>query len=91
MLKENYNMVDIVLKLNSPEVTVDSTPVTISNSVIFRVYAPSTAKITIWQGSTNVEQGSMTIPGGFVEIITKGTTDTVSAVPSVLCTPVSWR
>lgn len=83
-------MVDIVLKLVNTEVEVGATANTVHDSVIFRVFAPATSKIAVLDES-NVELGSMTIPGGFVEIITKQSTHKVTATPSVLCTPVAWR
>lgn len=83
-------MVDIILKLLDEEETVGATDTTVSGSVLFRVYAPETAKITTKNPEGDVV-GSMTIPGGFVEIIAKGKADTVSAVPAVLCTPVAYK
>lgn len=83
-------MVDIVLKLIKPEVEVGDVANTVHDAVIFRVFAPATSKVTI-SDSDNVEIGSMTIPGGFVEIMTKRSTDLVSASPPILCTPVAWR
>lgn len=82
-------MVDIVLKLTKPEVEVSS-PNSINGSVLFRVFAPSTAKLTI-ADSANTVIGSMTIPGGFVEIMEKRSTDLVYAAPSVFCTPVAYK
>lgn len=84
-------MVDIVLKLTGPEVTV-TTANTVSNSVLFRVYTPtgSDALITIRDASNNII-GSMTQPGGFVEIIEKRATDTVSANTAIKCTPVAYK
>lgn len=82
-------MVDIVLKLTKPEVEV-STPTTINGSVLFRVFAPGTAKVTV-ADSANTIIGSMTIPGGFVEIMEKRSTDLVYASPAVLCTPVAYK
>lgn len=83
-------MVDIVLKLTKPEVEVSSTPDTIHDSVLFRVFAPSTTKVTV-TNSANTVVGSMTIPGGFVEIMEKRATDRVEANPTVLCTPVAYK
>lgn len=83
-------MVDIVLKLTKPEIEVGYTANTVHDSELFRVFAPSTSKITITDVDS-VEIGSMTIPSGFVEIVNKRRTDKVTAVPSVLCTPVAWK
>ena len=85
-------MVDIVLKLTAPEVTV-TTANTVNNSVLFRVYTPSggsDALITI-RNSANTVIGTMTQPAGFVEIIEKRATDTVEANTSILCAPVAYK
>lgn len=83
-------MVDIVLKLTKGEIEVNSVPVTIDDSILFRVFAPSTSKIYVMDGDDN-DIGSMTIPGGFVEIMEKRKTDKVKAEPPVLCTPVAYK
>jgi hypothetical protein len=85
-------MVDIVLKLTGEEVSVSSTPDTVRGSVIFRVYTPTggDSLITIRDSANNV-LGTMTQPGGFVEIVTKQSTDTVSANTTVKCTPVAYK
>lgn len=82
-------MVDIVLKVTKPEMEV-TTANTVYDCVLYRVFAPSTAKVTITD-SSNTEIGSLTMPGGFVEIMEKRKTDRVSANPSVLCTPISYK
>ena len=82
-------MVDIVLKLVGPEVTV-TTANTIGNSILFRVYSPSDALITV-RDSANTVIGSMTQPGGFVEIMEKRATDTVEANTAIKCTPVAYK
>jgi hypothetical protein len=84
-------MVDIVLKLTGPEVSV-TTANTVNSTVLFRVYTPSggDALITIKDsGGTTI--GSMTQPAGFVEIIEKRATDTVSANTTIKCTPVAYK
>lgn len=85
-------MVDIVLKLTGPEISV-TTANTVADSVLFRVYTPSggaDALITIKDsGGTTI--GSMTQPAGFVEIMEKRATDTVSANTAVKCTPVAYK
>jgi hypothetical protein len=83
-------MVDIILKLTKPEVEISTAIDTVHDSVLFRVFAPDTSKVTI-SDSANTVIGSMTIPAGFVEIIEKRPSDRVSAVPPVLCTPVAYK
>lgn len=83
-------MVDIVLKLTKDEIEVGGTPVTVGDSILFRVFAPSTSKIYTLDADDN-PIGSMTIPGGFVEIMEKRKTDKVKAEPAVLCTPVAYK
>lgn len=85
-------MVDIVIKLTAPEVTV-TTPSTVADSVLFRVYTPSggsDALITIRDSSSNVI-GTMTQPAGFVEIMEKRASDTVAANTAIKCTPVAYK
>ena len=48
-------------------------------------------QITFETDSLNNEIGSITIPGGFVEIIEKRRTDFVSANNTVKCTPVAYK
>lgn len=84
-------MVDIVLKLVGPEVSV-TTANTVNSATLFRVYTPSggDSLITIKDsGGTTI--GSMTQPAGFVEIMEKRATDTVSANTAVKCTPVAYK
>lgn len=86
-------MVDIVLKLTKPEVTVSTTPNTIENAILFRIYTPSTgseAVITIRDSANNII-GSMTQPSGFVEIMEKRATDTVEASTPIKCAPVAYK
>lgn len=83
-------MVDIVLKLTKPEVEVSSIPNTVNGAVLFRIFAPSTAKITV-ADSSNTVIGTMTIPSGFVEIMEKRSTDLVYASPAILCTPLAYK
>ena len=85
-------MVDIVLKLVGPEVSV-TTASTVNNAVLFRVYTPSggsDALITIKDSGGNTI-GSMTQPAGFVEIMEKRATDTIGANTAVKCTPVAYK
>jgi hypothetical protein len=82
-------MVDIVLKLTGPEVSVTSAN-TVGDSVLFRVFSPADALITIRDSSSNVI-GSMTQPSGFVEIMEKRATDTVGANTAIKCTPVAYK
>ena len=86
-------MVDIVLKLTKPEVTVSTTPNTVENAILFRIYTPAggpDAVITI-RNSDNAIIGSMTQPGGFVEIMEKRATDTVEASTPIKCAPVAYK
>lgn len=85
-------MVDIVIKLTKPEISV-TTANTVYDSQLFRVYTPaggSDALITIMQANGAVI-GSMTQPAGFVEIMNKNPTDLVMANTTVLCAPVAWK
>jgi hypothetical protein len=85
-------MVDIVLKLTGEEVSVSTTPDTVSDSVLFRVYTPtgSDSSIIIRDSANNVI-GSMTQPAGFVEIMEKRSTDTIEANTTIKCTPVAYK
>lgn len=84
-------MVDIVLKLTAPEVTVTAAN-TVNDSVLFRIYTPTggDALITIRDSANNII-GSMTQPAGFVEIMEKRATDTVEANTAIKCTPVAYK
>jgi hypothetical protein len=85
-------MVDIVLKLTSEEVSVSSTPDTINDCVLFRIYTPTGSdSYIIVRDSANNVIGSMTQPAGFVEIMEKRTTDTVEANTVIKCTPVAYK
>jgi hypothetical protein len=84
-------MVDIVLKLVGPEVSV-TTANTVNGAILFRVYTPTggDSLITIKDsGGTTI--GSMTQPAGFVEIMEKRATDTVTANTAIKCTPVAYK
>lgn len=86
-------MVDIVLKLVKPEIEVSAIANTVYDCALFRVYTPvggSDSKITI-RDSSGTLIGSMSQPAGFVEIINKGTTDTVESNTAILCAPVAWK
>lgn len=86
-------MVDIVLKLTKPEVTVSTTPNNVSSAILFRIYTPaagSEAIITIKDSAGNVI-GSMTQPAGFVEIMEKRATDTIEASTPIKCAPVAYK
>lgn len=82
-------MVDIVLKLTAPEFSV-TTANNLGNCMLFRLYSPEDALITIRDADGNVI-GSMTQPGGFVEIMEKRKTDTIEANPAIKCTPVAYK
>lgn len=84
-------MVDIVLKLVGPEVSV-TTANTVNGAILFRVYTPSggDSLITVRDSAGNVI-GSMTQPAGFVEIMEKRSTDTVAANTAIKCTPVAYK
>lgn len=82
-------MVDIVLKLTNPEVTV-TTANTVYNCVLARIYAPADTVITVKDKDGNT-RGSMSMPGGFVEILEKIKTDTIEATVAIKCTPVAYK
>jgi hypothetical protein len=84
-------MVDIVLKLVGPEVSV-TTANTVNGAILFRVYTPTggDSLITV-KDSSGATIGSMTQPGGFVEIMEKRATDTVTANTAIKCTPVAYK
>lgn len=84
-------MVDIILKLAGQEVSV-TTANNINNAVLFRVFTPtgSDALITVRDAQSNVI-GSMTQPAGFVEVMEKRPTDTVSANTTIKCTPIAYK
>ena len=82
-------MVDVVLKLTKPEMSV-TTANTIYSSVLFRVFSPNISVITT-KNATGTIIGSMTMLAGFVEVMYKGATDTVEATSAVLCTPIAYK
>jgi hypothetical protein len=82
-------MVDIPLKLIGEQVSV-TTATTLNNSGLFRVYAPADVLVTI-RSSANSVVGTMTMPAGAYEIITKDFDETVGANTALLCTPLAWR
>lgn len=84
-------MVDIILKLAGQEVSV-TTANNINNAVLFRVFTPSgsDALITVRDAQNNII-GSMTQPAGFVEVMEKRPTDTVSANTTIKCTPIAYK
>lgn len=82
-------MVDIPLKLVGNQVSV-TTATTVSGSGLLRVYAPADVLVTV-SNANNVVLGTMTMPAGAYEIITKNYTDTISANVALLCTPLAWR
>jgi len=85
-------MVDIVIKVTKPEITV-TTANTVYDCQLFRVYTPAggtDALITV-RDSEGSEIGSMTQPAGFVEIMNKNPSDTVEANTAILCSPVAWK
>ena len=83
-------MVDIVLKLTQAEIEVGTTPNNVQACTLFRIYSPSVSKITLTD-ENDIFIGSMTMPAGFVEIMTKKFTDKVSATAPILCSPVAWK
>lgn len=85
-------MVDIVLKLVGEEVSVTGTPDTVNNAILFRVYTPTGGDaFMVVRDSANNIIGSMTQPGGFVEIMEKRSTDTIEANTEIKCTPVAYK
>jgi hypothetical protein len=85
-------MVDIVLKLTGEEVSVSSTPDTVNDTVLFRVFTPTGGDaFIIVRDSANNVIGSMSQPAGFVEIMEKRATDTIEANTVIKCTPVAYK
>lgn len=84
-------MVDIVLSLRGAQVTANTTATNLGEASLVRVYAVANSVVTV--ANTGGTIGSFTIPGGFVEILAKNPTDTVSCTPdnSLLCTPIAYR
>ena len=82
-------MVDIILKLVGTQVDI-ATPSTVNDAVLVRVYAPADALVTRSDSANNVI-GTMTIPAGFVEIMEKIKTDTLSANTAVFATPLAYK
>lgn len=85
-------MVDIVIKVTAPEVTV-TTPNTVNDCVLFRFYTPSggsDALITVRDSANNII-GSLTQPAGFAEIMEKRASDTIEANTAIKCTPIAYK
>jgi|TARA_R110000782_G_scaffold2192_7_gene8623 hypothetical protein len=84
-------MVDIILQLKGQEVVANTTATTLSNASLVRVYAVANSVVTVANTSGTI--GTFTIPGGFVEIVSKDPTDTIACAPndSLLCTPLAYR
>lgn len=77
-------------KLRGSEITVSTTANTVGNSSCVRIYAPTAAVITVKDANTSTI-GTMTMPAGWVEVVYKATTDTISANVNVQCTPLAIR
>lgn len=82
-------MVDIPLKLVGNQVSV-TTATTVNGAGLVRAYAPADVLVTVSDANSAV-LGTMTMPAGAYEIITKNYTDTISANVALLCTPLAWR
>lgn len=82
-------MVDIPLKLVGEQVSV-TTPTTLNNSGLIRLYAPTDVLVTV-RNAANTVLGSMTMPAGGYEILVKDYDETVGANTALLCTPLAWR
>lgn len=84
-------MVDIILKVKGSQITANGTANTISGASLVRVYATANSVVTV--ANTGGTIGTLTIPGGFVEIISKDPTDTIACSPddSLLCTPIAYQ
>ena len=83
-------MVDIILKLKGSQVTANGVGNNISTASLVRVYAVANSVVTV--ANTTGTIGTLTIPGGFVEIISKDPADTIACSPddSLLCTPIAY-
>jgi len=81
----------MIVKPLGEEITLSSTPTTVSDSMLVRVYAANSSVITIKNPSDNTNVGSFTIPSGGVEYIEKSRSHTLEASVDVQCVPVSYK
>lgn len=76
----------MIIKVKGNAINV-TTANTVSDSALVRIFATNAATITI-AGST---AGSFVMAANQVEIVEKGTTDTIAASAAVSCTPISYK
>lgn len=82
-------MVDIILKPTGEQVNI-STPSTVHDTTLLRIYAPTEALVT-YSNSSDEVIGTMIIPAGFVEIMEKLRSDKLSANTTVWATPLAYK
>lgn len=62
---------------------------TVANTSLVRIHASSETTVTIARGDVTI--GSFSMPANSVEIVEKGSTDTVACTASANCTPVAYK
>lgn len=78
-----------VVKPKALEMTL-TTANTVNNAVLVRIYAASTAVITV-ADSTGANTGSFTVPGGEIALVEKQALGTVASDVSVKAVSVSYK
>ena len=78
-----------IIKPIGEEISV-TTPNTVENARLIRIYASSTSKVTITDPENNALVGSFTVPADSITIIEKNKTDTIEGTTALLCTPISY-
>lgn len=80
----------MIVKPLGSEVAVSTTPSTISDALLVRIYAASASVITIKNASAETV-GTFTVGSNSVEHVEKAKTDTVEASVEVKCSPVAYK
>lgn len=81
----------MIVKPLGEEITLSTTPDTVSDSMLVRIYAANASTITVKNPSDSSTVGSFTMPSGSVEYVEKMKTHTLEASVDVQCVPVSYK
>lgn len=79
-----------ITALMSNEMSVSNVANTVNIATLVRVFAANTSVVTV-ANANSIVYGTMTIPSGAVEYISKKYDDTLTASVAVLCTKIAFR
>lgn len=79
-----------IIKVKGESANVTSAN-TADDSILVRIYASANTLITVDDPISNTTLGSFIMPGGTVEYLEKGQTDTITANVSVAVTPIAYK